>query len=131
MVKQANDTVYGLAAAIFTQNINRAIETAHKIQAGTTWINCYHEYTAQVPFGGYKQSGIGREMAKYALDQYVHYGSITIGPVCDLFKVTPMSRPFTSTWASKCKESICKGSNGSLCYMSWLGATTVCQNLES
>ncbi|KAF5309528.1 hypothetical protein D9619_012369 [Psilocybe cf. subviscida] len=76
MVKQANDTVYGLAAAIFTQNINRAIETAHKIQAGTTWINCYHEYTAQVPFGGYKQSGIGREMAKYALDHYTNVKAV-------------------------------------------------------
>jgi len=58
MIKQANDTLYGLASAIFTQNINRAFETAHKLQAGTVWINCINHYNAEVPFGGYKQSGI-------------------------------------------------------------------------
>jgi len=62
---------YGLAAAVFTQNLNRAIETAHKLQAGTAWINCVNQLHAQVPFGGYKQSGIGRELGEYALAKYV------------------------------------------------------------
>lgn len=71
VIKQANDTVYGLAAAVFTQNLNRAIETAHKLQAGTAWVNCINHLHAQVPFGGYKQSGIGRELGEYALAKYV------------------------------------------------------------
>ena len=69
VIRQANDTVYGLAAAVFTQDINRAIETAHKLQAGTAWINCYNQLHAQVPFGGFKQSGIGRELGEYALEK--------------------------------------------------------------
>jgi len=63
--------VYGLAAAVFTQDLNRAIETAHKLQAGTAWVNCVNQLHAQVPFGGYKQSGIGRELGEYALAKYV------------------------------------------------------------
>ena len=61
--------MYGLAAAIFTQNINRAIETAHKLNAGTLWINCVNSVNTNVPFGGYKQSGIGRECGEYALEK--------------------------------------------------------------
>lgn len=64
--------VYGLAAAVFTQNLNRAIETAHKLHAGTAWVNCINQLHAQVPFGGYKQSGIGRELGEYALAKYVY-----------------------------------------------------------
>jgi len=61
--------MYGLAAAVFTQNINRAIETAHKLSAGTLWINCINSVNTNVPFGGYKQSGIGRECGEYALEK--------------------------------------------------------------
>lgn len=57
VIRQANDTVYGLAAAIFTQDINRALETAARLKAGTAWINCVNTLNAQVPFGGFKQSG--------------------------------------------------------------------------
>ncbi|KIY72609.1 aldehyde dehydrogenase [Cylindrobasidium torrendii FP15055 ss-10] len=70
VVKQANDTVYGLAAAVFSQNINTAIETAHRLKAGTAWINCVNQLHEQVPFGGFKQSGIGRELGEYALHNY-------------------------------------------------------------
>lgn len=69
VVRQANDTMYGLAAAVFTQDINRAIETAHKLDAGTLWINCIISVDTNVPFGGYKQSGIGRECGEYALEK--------------------------------------------------------------
>ena len=65
--KQANDTVYGLAAAVFSQNINRALTTAHKLHAGTVWVNVANMLYPNVPFGGYKQSGIGRELGEYAL----------------------------------------------------------------
>jgi aldehyde dehydrogenase (NAD+) len=67
VIKQANDTVYGLAAAVFTQNLSRAINTAHRLKAGTAWINCVNSLHSNVPFGGFKQSGIGRELGEYAL----------------------------------------------------------------
>lgn len=78
IIKQANDTVYGLAAAVFSQNINRAIETAHKLQAGTVWVNCINQLHANVPFGGYKQSGIGRELGEYALLNYTNVKAVHI-----------------------------------------------------
>jgi aldehyde dehydrogenase (NAD+) len=70
-LRQANDTLYGLAAAVFTRDITRAIQFAHKLHAGTAWINCTNSLHANVPFGGYKQSGIGRELGEYALNKYV------------------------------------------------------------
>jgi aldehyde dehydrogenase (NAD+) len=70
IIKQANDTVYGLAAACFTKNIDRALNTANKLKAGTLWINCANHLNPGVPFGGYKQSGIGRELGEYALEHY-------------------------------------------------------------
>ena len=71
VVRQANDTHYGLAAAVFSKNIDRALRVAHRLNAGTAWINCANLTNAQVPFGGYKQSGIGRECGEYALAKYV------------------------------------------------------------
>lgn len=67
VIRQANDTLYGLSAAVFTQNVNRALKTVHRLKAGTTWVNCVNQLDVNVPFGGYKQSGIGREMGEYAL----------------------------------------------------------------
>lgn len=67
VIKQANGTVYGLAAAVFSTNINRALKTAHALHAGTAWVNCINTLNPQVPFGGFKQSGIGRELGEYAL----------------------------------------------------------------
>ncbi|KAF9471864.1 aldehyde dehydrogenase [Pholiota conissans] len=78
VVRQGNDTMYGLAAAVFSQNINRAIETAHKLKAGTVWVNCANQLHAQVPFGGYKQSGIGRELGEYALTHYTNIKAVHI-----------------------------------------------------
>ncbi|KAF7366933.1 Aldehyde dehydrogenase [Mycena sanguinolenta] len=78
VLRQANDSVYGLAAAVFTQDINRAIETAHKLQAGTAWINCVNQLHANVPFGGYKQSGIGRELGEYALHNYTNVKAVHV-----------------------------------------------------
>jgi aldehyde dehydrogenase (NAD+) len=57
VIRQANDTVYGLAAAIFTKDINRGLQTVQKLRAGTVWINCVNVLNANVPFGGFKQSG--------------------------------------------------------------------------
>jgi aldehyde dehydrogenase (NAD+) len=78
VVTQANDTVYGLAAAIFTQNINRAIETGHALKAGTVWINCINHIEPSIPFGGFKQSGIGRELGEYALANYTNVKAVHV-----------------------------------------------------
>lgn len=78
VIRQANDTVYGLAAAVFTQNLNRAINTAHRLKAGTAWINCVNSLNSNVPFGGFKQSGIGRELGEYALSNYTAVKSVHI-----------------------------------------------------
>ena len=66
----ANDTLYGLGAAVWTRNINTAFRMGKGIQAGRVWTNCYHAYPAHAAFGGYKQSGIGRENHKMMLDHY-------------------------------------------------------------
>ena len=58
-------------AAVFAKDLNRAIETAHKLQAGTAWLNYVNQQHAQVPFRGYKQSGIGCELGEYALVKYI------------------------------------------------------------
>ena len=62
LVTQANDSVYGLAAGIWTRDIKKAHRLAAQMRAGTVWINCYNIFDAALPFGGYKQSGWGREM---------------------------------------------------------------------
>ena len=71
VLRQANDTLYGLAAALFTKDITRGISFAHKLHAGTAWVNCVNSLHPNVPFGGYKQSGIGRELGEYALAKWV------------------------------------------------------------
>jgi len=78
VIKQANDTMYGLAAAVFSRDINRALETAHKLRAGTAWVNCVNHLHANVPFGGYKQSGIGRELGEDVLRNYTHTKAVHV-----------------------------------------------------
>jgi phenylacetaldehyde dehydrogenase len=72
----ANDTVYGLAAGIWTKDIGKANLLASRLRAGTVWINCYNVLDAALPFGGYKQSGWGREMGKEALNLYTEVKSV-------------------------------------------------------
>jgi aldehyde dehydrogenase (NAD+) len=69
-IKQANDTIYGLAAGVWSANLERAVSVANKLRAGTVWINDYHLINAEAPFGGYKQSGIGRELGTWGLNAY-------------------------------------------------------------
>lgn len=66
----ANDTLYGLGSGVWTRNGNTAHRMGRGIQAGRVWTNCYHAYPAHAAFGGYKQSGIGRETHKMMLDHY-------------------------------------------------------------
>jgi phenylacetaldehyde dehydrogenase len=76
IVPVANDTRYGLAAGVFTRDISKAHRTAKRLRAGTVWINCYHVFDAAVPFGGYKESGWGREMGHQVLDNYLENKSV-------------------------------------------------------
>jgi len=77
-VARANDTSYGLAAAVWTKDIKKAHYVARKLQAGTVWINTYNVYDTAAPFGGYKQSGFGREMSVHALEHYTQVKSVWI-----------------------------------------------------
>ncbi len=74
----ANDTDYGLGAGIWTQDISKAHALAKKIRAGTVWINCYNVFDASLPFGGYKQSGWGREMGHEVLQAYTEVKAVTV-----------------------------------------------------
>ncbi len=76
LIRRANDTVYGLAAGIWTGNMKRAHRIANQLRAGTVWINCYNIFDAALPFGGYKQSGWGREMGHDVLQNYLETKAI-------------------------------------------------------
>jgi len=75
----ANDTVFGLSAGIWTRDISKAHRIAAQLKAGTVWINCYNVFDAALPFGGYKQSGWGREMGHAVLESYTEVKSVCIG----------------------------------------------------
>jgi len=78
LIKQANETIYGLSAGIWTRDITRAHRFAKEIKAGVVWVNTYNMFNAASPFGGYKQSGYGREMGKHALDLYTQVKSVWV-----------------------------------------------------
>jgi len=78
LINRANDTDYGLSAGIWTRDIGMAHHVAKQIKAGVVWINCYNQFDAASPFGGYKQSGHGRELGKYALDLYTETKSVWV-----------------------------------------------------
>jgi phenylacetaldehyde dehydrogenase len=75
---EANDTEYGLGAGIWTKDISKAHALAKKLRAGTVWINCYNVFDASLPFGGYKQSGWGREMGHEVLNNYTEVKAVTV-----------------------------------------------------
>jgi aldehyde dehydrogenase (NAD+) len=77
-IARANDSPYGLAAAVWTRDIKKAHYVARKLQAGTVWINTYNVYDTAAPFGGYKASGFGREMSSHALEHYTQVKSVWV-----------------------------------------------------
>lgn len=78
VIERANNTEYGLAAGIFTKNLNNAITFANSVEAGTVWINCYNATAVTSPFGGYKLSGIGRELGEEGINLYLETKSVSI-----------------------------------------------------
>ncbi len=77
-ITRANTTDFGLAAAVWTRDIAKAHSIAHRLRAGTVWINCYDVFDAAAPFGGFKRSGIGRELGEKALDNYTELKTVTV-----------------------------------------------------
>src|SRR3981189_1388044 len=78
VVERANKSLYGLAAAVWTQDITKAHAVADGVRAGTVWVNCYDVFDAAAPFGGFKQSGIGRELGEYGLANYTEVKTVTV-----------------------------------------------------
>jgi phenylacetaldehyde dehydrogenase len=79
VVQKANDNIYGLAAGIWTKDLSKAHKVASQLRAGTVWVNCYNVFDAALPFGGYKQSGWGREMGHDVLEMYTETKAVCMG----------------------------------------------------
>jgi len=77
-IKRANATSYGLAAGVFCNDMDTVLTMVNALQAGSVWVNCYEYITAQTPFGGFKQSGFGRELGEYGLHEYCEVKTVTI-----------------------------------------------------
>ena len=77
-IKIANDTEYGLSAGVWSKDVNRALKVARELEAGSVWVNDWHMGNQEYPFGGYKQSGIGRELSEHAFDEYTELKSIQV-----------------------------------------------------
>ena len=78
VIERGNKTFYGLAAAVWTRDIQKALRMSHALRAGTVWVNCFDVFDAAAPFGGFKMSGIGRELGEYALQNYTEVKTVTI-----------------------------------------------------
>ncbi len=80
----ANDTLYGLAAGVWTQNMRRAVAMSNRLRAGTVWVNTYRAVSYMSPFGGFKMSGFGRENGQHAIDEYLQTKSVWINTAADV-----------------------------------------------
>uniref|UniRef100_A0A0B6Z5J3 Omega-crystallin n=1 Tax=Arion vulgaris TaxID=1028688 RepID=A0A0B6Z5J3_9EUPU len=78
VIQRANNTSYGLGASVFTNDINKALIFAHSVQAGTVWVNDHNHVAPQSPFGGFKMSGLGRELGEYGLQNYVEVKHVVV-----------------------------------------------------
>jgi len=78
VIREGNDTTYGLSAGVWTRDVSKAHRVAHALKAGTVWVNCFNAFDTASPFGGYKQSGYGRELGHYALELYTQTKSVWV-----------------------------------------------------
>jgi aldehyde dehydrogenase (NAD+) len=78
VIERANQSIYGLAAGVWTRDIRKAQAVANSVRAGTVWINCYNVLDPRAPFGGFKQSGIGRELGEYGVHEYTEVKTVTM-----------------------------------------------------
>jgi aldehyde dehydrogenase (NAD+) len=78
VIARGNRTTFGLAAAVWTRDVKKALKVSNALRAGTVWVNCYDVFDAAAPFGGYKMSGLGRELGEYALEMYTEVKTVTI-----------------------------------------------------
>ena len=78
IIKRSNDTNFGLAAAVWTRDVAKAHRYAKEVRAGTVWVNCYDVFDAAAPFGGFKESGLGRELGEAGLDNYTETKTVTV-----------------------------------------------------
>jgi aldehyde dehydrogenase (NAD+) len=76
VTRRANNSSYGLAAGILTKDISNALRFSKSIKAGTVWVNCWNQFQSNMPFGGYKMSGFGRDLGEYALSNYTNTKAI-------------------------------------------------------
>ncbi|CAN5488590.1 aldehyde dehydrogenase family protein [soil metagenome] len=76
VIERGNRTQFGLAAAVWTKDLKKALKLSQSLRAGTVWVNCYDVFDIRAPFGGFKQSGIGRELGQYALNMYTEVKSV-------------------------------------------------------
>ncbi|EXJ86747.1 hypothetical protein A1O3_03701 [Capronia epimyces CBS 606.96] len=77
-IQMANDSCYGLAAGVFTSDIKEAIRITKGVAAGTVWVNCYNAISHQLPFGGYKQSGIGKDLGQASVDEFSQVKTVRV-----------------------------------------------------
>ena len=78
VIERGNNTLYGLAAAVWTSDVQKAHRVAAELRAGTVWVNCYDVFDAAAPFGGFKMSGMGRELGEKGLEPYLESKTVTV-----------------------------------------------------
>jgi len=78
VIQRGNDTCFGLAAAVWTRDIGKAHRLSKELRAGTVWVNCYDVFDAAAPFGGFKKSGIGRELGEKGMDAYLEDKTVVV-----------------------------------------------------
>ena len=77
-IQIANDTLYGLSAGVWTRDVDTAFQVSRAVRAGTVWINCFMDGHPELPFGGYKDSGLGRELGRFSADEFTELKTVQL-----------------------------------------------------